>query len=171
MRLFGSWTAALLAVAGCGDPPQPRVLTFGPSATLSVRGIQPDCEEITSGAEFSSSIGVSSRPTLVDEGGAPVALLQLNNQRLDEGIPVARDVEGRLSLVVGDVVCLQSEGTEEDDTFNDDRLTEARVCRTVEQDTRELLFELRMSRGACVLSIDIPAQISGDLALGDAGSI
>ncbi len=170
MRLFGSWVVGLLLFAGCGDPSQPRLLTFGPDATISVRGIQPDCEEITSGAEFSTWIGVSSSPTLVDEGGAPVALLQLNNQPLDEGTPVFREVEGRLSLVVGDVVCLQSEGTEEDDTFNDDRLTEARACRTVEQDTRELLFELRMSRGSCVLSIDIPAQISDELASGDAGS-
>ncbi len=169
MRLLAYWVAAFAFVVGCGDPPEPRILTFGPTAIVSARGIQPDCEEVTSGGEFSTSITVSSRPRLVDEAGAPVVLLRLNNQPLDEGVPVFLEVQGRLSLAVGNVVCLESEGTEEDDTFNDDELTEARACRTVEQDTRELLFELRMSRGACVLSVDIPAQVSDGLASGDAG--
>lgn len=162
------WRACLAMCVGAGmfsascgkSEPEPRVLTFGPLATLSVRSIQPDCEEATPRAEFSTTISVTSRPRLVDSNGVEVPVLTVFNQTLSEGESVDRFIEGTLNVMVGDEVCLESADTREIDTLFDDVLAESRRCNVIEPTTTALTFPLQMERGSCTLSVSIPATVT-----------
>lgn len=60
---------------------------------------------------------------------------------------------------MGDEICVESTGTEEDDELLDDRMTEDTDCRVVGDGNTDYVFELEMTTGGCTLSAMFPATV------------
>ena len=141
-----------LISGGCADP---RTVVFGETpGVLEATDINPGCEEITSGAEFSSTFVATVNGWKEDK---PV--LDIIAEPLEEATPREFSLDLEVDLGVGDEICVESTGTEEDDELLDDRMTEDTDCRVVGDGDTDYVFELAMTTGGCTLSAMFPATV------------
>jgi len=130
---------------GCAEP---RTVVFGTApGVLEATDINPGCEEITSGAEFSSTFVATVNGWKEDK---PV--LDIIGEPLEESTPREFSLDLSVYLDVGDEICVESTGTEEDDELLDDPMTEDTDCRIVGYDDSDYVFELAMTTSGCTLS-------------------
>ena len=155
------WSLCLMLctlVLGCGD--EVRDLTFGPGATVMASGINPDCEELTPMGEFSGELWLE-----ID--GAEVMMLDaLDHLPLGEGETATLALHERVTdVAVGAELCVTTRGMEEDDSWDDDELSDDSDCHVLEAATAALTFSLQPQTGSCALQLTVPATV------GEAGDV
>ncbi len=135
----------LLVGAGCADP---RVVVFGATpGLLEVTNINPGCEEVTAGAEFSSTFLVSVNGSTVE-----TPLLELLGEPFEEAAPREFALDLEVPASVGATICVSSSGTEEDDDFVDDPLSDDSKCVVLEEDDTTYTFDLSMAADDCTMT-------------------
>ena len=138
---------AMSCALACGGG-DPLVLEFGP-ITATAEGITPGCEQQTPRAEFSSIWSVSA-------DGEDRELGRLTSVSFSEQESKTVTSSVTIGASTGCEVCVSSKGTQEIDELFDDTLSEDEDCHTVQADTGQHEFELKMELEACVLRVKFP---------------
>ena len=124
------------------EPGATRKITLGPLAELSVIGLQPGCEDDPQG-EFTSLWFAQMLDAYGSYISAGLQIGSIDHQPLFEGqvieIPISGVVEGQ----VGRTVCVETDNTEENDDFLNERMSDDTDCTLVTATMSEFEFTLQ----------------------------